>query len=114
MSSYDHENFMDAPWFYDKIAGQWVITDKFGFSVADTNNEFQAKRIKQLPNLYAALEEAARFKCAECLHAAYCSGELRYSDSFDIIKDGCPFNYEDYPCIVVKWLETLKKVRETK
>ena len=109
MSFNDHENFMDAPWFYDRIAGQWVITDKFGFSVADTNNEFQAKRIKQLPNLYAALEDAACYKCFECMGGLRHYIDLKKSE---LVNDGCPKKSES--CIVLKWLETLKKVRETK
>lgn len=104
-----------APWYVDihavdGIDGETyvfdgVYNDKCELVCGNIQKHVTSNRITHLPELYEALREAVDDACGTCAMMQV------DSNSYDFVKNGCPFFEDHDDCLPIKWIDILRKVR---
>lgn len=112
------KKLFNAPWqvkTYDcfRLGYEYCVEASNGDTISISKDENpdaekHAKRIKHLPELYEALKEAVDDACGTCAMMQV------DSNSYDFVKNGCPFFEDHDDCLPIKWIDILRKVRDGK
>ena len=103
--SEETKKLFNAPWQAYPLDD---VGDAEGYQLCSAVDEITAKRIEHLPELYEALREAVDDACGTCAMMQV------DSNSYDFVKNGCPFFEDHDDCLPIKWIEVLRKVRDRK
>lgn len=95
----------DAPWHVARVS---TVETEEGIEIASLSTSTDAKRVARLPELYAALKEAAYEQCHACIE--FSSEDGYVPDSSEFVEHGCP--KKSKTCFCCKWWTLLKQVRD--
>lgn len=111
------KKLFNAPWYVDihavdRYGETYVVdgvyNDKSEPVCGNIQKHVTSNRLSHLPELYDALKEAVDDACGTCAMMQV------DSNSYDFVKNGCPFFEDHDDCLPIKWIDILRKVRDGK